>query len=243
MNAKETAASTSGENSIRSSHTASRYVEKADRLILSGAWLFALSLVILAVYVGYRTRIQPGGAILQASTGGWGSGEAQAAINAASQPNNNSPLPLNLSGDGTGAKVEMPALVMGAPLSAVARTASLHTIFPTRPREEVITYTVDTGDSVFSIAKSYNIKPETVLWANYDQLNDSPDMLTPGMELRVPPADGVYYTWEEGDTLEGVASRFKAEPGDIVNWSGNRLDLASPQIIPGESILIPGGER
>ena len=29
----------------------------------------------------------------------------------------------------------------------------------------------------FSIAKSFDLKPETILWANYDQLKDSPDAL------------------------------------------------------------------
>jgi hypothetical protein len=46
-------------------------------------------------------------------------------------------------------------------------------------------------------------------------------MLSLDMELRIPPVDGVYYAWLEGDNVEGVANKFKAKPQDILNWPGN----------------------
>jgi murein DD-endopeptidase MepM/ murein hydrolase activator NlpD len=107
----------------------------------------------------------------------------------------------------------------------------------------VIDYTVTTGDSVFGIAQSFNLKPETVLWANYDQLNDSPDMLNPGMNLNVPPVDGVYYQWQEGDTVDSVAAKFKAKVQDILSWEGNNFDLTNPQVETGQWIMIPNGHR
>jgi murein DD-endopeptidase MepM/ murein hydrolase activator NlpD len=136
-----------------------------------------------------------------------------------------------------------PAFAQEKPFQAVLRLSNLYTIIPTRPREDVITYTVGTGDSVFGIAKSFNLQPETVLWANYDQLKDSPDMLSPGMVLNIPPVDGVYYTWKEGDSIEGVAGMFQAKPEDILSWSGNHLDLINPEVKPGQSVLVPGGRR
>jgi len=62
-------------------------------------------------------------------------------------------------------------------LDAIAPIADFHTIAPTRPRETALNYTVTLGDSIFGIAKKFNIKPDTVLWANYDTLKDDPDML------------------------------------------------------------------
>jgi len=136
-----------------------------------------------------------------------------------------------------------PALIREEAYQAVFRQGRLHTIIPARPREDVITYTVDAGDSVFGIAKAFNLHPETVLWANYDTLKDNPELLSPGMVLNIPPANGVYYTWKEGDTLDGVAGQFKARAEDILSWPGNHLDLVSPEVKPGQSLLVPGGKR
>lgn len=139
--------------------------------------------------------------------------------------------------------VDLPGINLSIPIDAITRRSTLHTNIPTRPRQEVISYIVSVGDSVFGIAQSFNIEPETVLWSNYDVLNDNPDMLSPGMELNIPPVDGVYYQWQEGDTFESVAAEFEADADDILGWPGNNFDLTNPQIEPGTWIFIPGGER
>ena len=128
-------------------------------------------------------------------------------------------------------------------VNSILRAADLHTSFPDRRLLEVRIYTVEQGDSVFEIARQFHLKPETVLWANYELLNDNPDMISQGMSLKIPPIDGVYYQWQSGDTIEGVAARFKAHPEDILNWPENKLDLVDPQMAPGKWILIPGGRR
>lgn len=139
--------------------------------------------------------------------------------------------------------VEVPTLRRSESLSAVAREVNLHTIIPNRPREEVRAYEVDFGDSVFGIAQKFGITPETVLWANYDLLDDNPDLLTPGMVLNIPPVNGVYYQWQEGDDLEAVATRFEASRDDILEWPGNELDLVDPEIEAGQYVMVPGGHR
>jgi hypothetical protein len=50
-------------------------------------------------------------------------------------------------------------------VSEIHRVANLITHIPTRPRVDVITYTVETGDSLFSIADAFNLKPETLYGA------------------------------------------------------------------------------
>lgn len=125
----------------------------------------------------------------------------------------------------------------------VVRDPETRTIAPTRPRSNPVQYEVQTGDAVFSIAKKYNIDPETLLWSNYDVLKDDPHSLSPGQVLLIPPTDGILYEWQEGDSLEIVARDFKASLEDILNWSGNRLDLTNPEIEPGDVVMIPGGQR
>jgi len=117
------------------------------------------------------------------------------------------------------------------------------TIAPTRPRSEPVKYVVDTGDAVFSIAQKFNISPETLLWSNYDVLKDDPHSISPGQELIVPPTNGILYEWHEGDTLENVARDFRADIDEILNWSGNKLDITNPEIEEGDLVMIPGGQR
>lgn len=126
---------------------------------------------------------------------------------------------------------------------ALFRYPETRTIAPTRPRSQPVQYEVVTGDAVFSIASKYNISPETLLWSNYDVLKDDPHTLSPGQVLIIPPTNGILYEWKEGNTLEDVARDFRASADDILNWSGNHLDVTNPEIEPGDVVMIPGGQR
>jgi LysM repeat protein len=128
-------------------------------------------------------------------------------------------------------------------LPALERNLTLKTIVPERPRYAVLKHTVARGDSVFAIAKEASIKPDTLLWANYDVLNDSPDSIRPGQELNLPPTDGILYEWKADDTLEKIATEYKAKVDDILNWPGNNIDLTNPQFKAGQQVMIPGGSR
>jgi hypothetical protein len=125
----------------------------------------------------------------------------------------------------------------------ISRIIELDTVIPERSRGKVEVYTVQTGDAVFNIAGKYDLKPETVLWANYDTLNDDVHMITPGMKLYIPPVDGILYQWQDDDTLEKIADKYYVDPMDIVSWPGNELDMSNPVIEPGKYVMIPGGYR
>ena len=129
------------------------------------------------------------------------------------------------------------------PQKSVTRVTNPHTEIPNAGRQEAIKYTVAEGDSLFGISKQFDIKPETVFWANYDILNGSPDMIAPGVELIIPPANGVYYKWKDGDTIQAVADRFYANANDILEAPLNDLDLTDPEVKPDSYIMIPGGKR
>ena len=137
----------------------------------------------------------------------------------------------------------MPYFEVEADDPTLVRYPETRTIAPTRPRSQPVEYEVEIGDAVFSIANKFNISPETLLWSNYDVLKDDPHTLSPGQVLIIPPTNGILYVWQEGDTLEVVARDFKASEEDILNWSGNQLDVTDPQIDPGKRVMIPGGQR
>lgn len=126
---------------------------------------------------------------------------------------------------------------------SIVRQVTLNTIIPTRQPYDVIEYTVKRGDSLFGVAATYNIKPETLYWANFNVFNGSPDNIKPGDVLQIPPVDGVYYKWQEGDTLDSVAKQMKVDPETILNWPGNKLDLTNPVIPVGTFVMIPGAKK
>ena len=136
-----------------------------------------------------------------------------------------------------------------SPVNGIYRLVSLHTDVPSRPRMDVITYTVQTGDTVFDIAEKFGLKPETILWGNYFTLRDDPHNLRPGVELNILPVNGTYHRWSEGDGLNGVAKFFGVQPEDIVEFPGNHLnpdtlgDWSNPNIEAGTWLIIPGGTR
>ncbi|NIS80332.1 MAG: peptidoglycan DD-metalloendopeptidase family protein [Anaerolineales bacterium] len=129
----------------------------------------------------------------------------------------------------------------------IRRRSDLHTIIPDRPRLDVVKYTVEAGDSLFGIADKYGLRPETILWGNYDVLQDDPHSLRPGLELNILPVDGTYYEWHDEDGLNAVASFFGVDPQEIIDWPGNNLtphlDPSNPNIEPGTQLVIPGGKR
>ncbi len=145
---------------------------------------------------------------------------------------------------GTSGPAVLPALAAASSgAQAIVRNVTLKTDISSSTNFDATEYTVQPGDSVFSIAKANNIKPETLLWANYDILQDSPDSLRVGQVLKVPPEDGVYYQWQAGDTLQSVADKFSANVDDIINYPGNKFDLTNPDIKAGDFVMVPGGHR
>ena len=145
--------------------------------------------------------------------------------------------------------VELPLFAAGGPLleHEITRTADIHTVLRDRPRMDIVKYVVQSGDTLFGIAEKFALKPESVLWANFDVLKDDPHRLQPGQELNVPPVDGVLHSWSTGEGLTAVATYYGATAQDVIEWPGNHLDLgidlSDPPIEAGTLLVIPGGKR
>lgn len=151
-----------------------------------------------------------------------------------------------VSAAGGGSVVFQPAADV---FDGVPRLAQERTIIPSRPRQEIIKYTVLEGDTIFGIAEKFGLKPETVLWGNYYVLLDNPHSLKPGQVLNILPLDGTYHEWQQGEGLNAVARYYGVKPEDIINYPANHLDAASigdfsnPNIPPGTWLIVPGGRR
>ena len=89
------------------------------------------------------------------------------------------------------------------------------TLIPDRPRREVISYTVVDGDTIFSIAERFGLKPETIAWSNDRSIIER---LRPGLVLNILPVDGVYHTAIGSKTIAEIASSYQiSDPYIIIN--------------------------
>lgn len=123
----------------------------------------------------------------------------------------------------------------------VADTVSAEKELPKRLRTWIVTYEVQPGDSVWAIAKKFDLNPKTVEWANGLELN--PDLLRVGQKLIIPPVDGVVHVVEPGDTLVQIARRYKVKPEDIVNFEPNGLASVDAPLPPNKVLVVPGGVK
>jgi murein DD-endopeptidase MepM/ murein hydrolase activator NlpD len=134
-------------------------------------------------------------------------------------------------------------------IPGILRLALPHTNVPSRPRQEIIKYTVQSGDTVIGIAEKFGIEPQTILWGNSTILADDPHSLQPGQELNILPINGIYYEWLGGISFEEWADFFGVTAQDIIEYPGNHLDFnnigdyANPNIEKGTWLIIPGGKR
>ena len=109
-------------------------------------------------------------------------------------------------------------------------------VFGGSPQNKDVTdYTVQPGDTFQSIANSYNISVDTILWAN--ELSSS-SKIKNGEILTILPVDGVLHIVQSGDTMTAIAAKYKAKADDIISFN----DLANQDdIYVGDILVIPGG--
>jgi len=96
------------------------------------------------------------------------------------------------------------------------------------------TYTVKKGDSLFGIARRFNISIDTVISAN--ALKNA-YYLGIGTKLKIPNISGVYYRVRKGDSLSSIASKYKTDINKIADIN----DLPSSVIHVGDVLFVPGG--
>ncbi len=74
-------------------------------------------------------------------------------------------------------------------------------------------YNIEAGDSLYKIARKYNINPQ--LLASLNGL-DMEDYIYPNQEILIPKSGYSYYITAEGDTLDTVADMFKTTKDNVL---------------------------
>ena len=190
--------------------------------------------VILAVLVGVIGLVSTAKTTAAANNPASRSANTRV-LNVAAAPASSGDENYNLTGQGGPILVDQ---------IVVAPEANPFTAIPSRERRGVITYTVQAGDTLFGIAGQFGLRPESILWANYDTLEDNPHLLKPEMDLAIPPVNGIIYTAAEGDTVESIAEAYKVT-SDAIYVDGYEWNQLKPgeQPFAGASLIIPGGSR
>lgn len=110
------------------------------------------------------------------------------------------------------------------------------------PRQDITYYTVKSGDTVLGIAQKYGLQPETLMWSN-SNIEQNPDRLSVGDELRVLPVDGVLHVVQPGETLSDLADEYGVDMQQIVTYAGNNLADTADTLTVGRELVVPGGTR
>ncbi|MEF8846986.1 MAG: peptidoglycan DD-metalloendopeptidase family protein [Candidatus Paceibacterota bacterium] len=114
---------------------------------------------------------------------------------------------------------------------------TLGSVSSNEERSEITKYTVEKGDTVSSIADNFDLKTDTILWANDLTVNST---LQPGDELIILPLDGVLYSVRSGDTISGIAQAYDTKASKIVDY--NNLESGA-DIYAGDTLILPNAEK
>lgn len=108
----------------------------------------------------------------------------------------------------------------------------------TKNRGNVITYTVEKGDTISTIAKKFDISEDTIRWENSLATDD----LSIGDSLKILPVTGIAHKVEKGESIYTIAKKYSADAQSIVDFPTN--DFVNPEtfsLVEGQILIVPGG--
>ena len=107
-------------------------------------------------------------------------------------------------------------------------------VVPVKVIQPIQKYAVQRGDTLVRLAKKFNLKIETILWANNIAVTAQ---LHPGDTLIIPAQNGSVYEVKRGGTLKDVGKKFKIDPKLLAQ--ANAISVTA-QLSKGQLLLLPG---
>jgi murein DD-endopeptidase MepM/ murein hydrolase activator NlpD len=108
-----------------------------------------------------------------------------------------------------------------------------------KPRDSVVTYIVQPGDTVSSIANKFDVSIDTIRWQNDLK---SIDAIKPGQTIEVPPVTGIIHKVKRGETIYSIAKKYDVTAQQIVNWPFNTYSNDETfELAVGQSLVVPDG--
>ncbi|MDO8658864.1 MAG: peptidoglycan DD-metalloendopeptidase family protein [Candidatus Levybacteria bacterium] len=109
-----------------------------------------------------------------------------------------------------------------------------------KPRDKIITYTVEKGDTLSTISNKFGISVDTIKWAN----NLKSDDLSIGDELKILSVTGISHKVAKGESVYTIAKKYDTNPQQIVDFPFN--DFANPEtfsLVEGQMLVVPDGVK
>ncbi|MCK9438913.1 MAG: M23 family metallopeptidase [Patescibacteria group bacterium] len=104
-------------------------------------------------------------------------------------------------------------------------------------RKEITEYTVQSGDTISSIAQDFGISVETILWENN---LTSRSLIRPGNTLKILPQTGLMHVIAKNETISSISKKYSVSSDSII--IANNLD--SEEVLKlNQKIFVPGGRK
>lgn len=125
-------------------------------------------------------------------------------------------------------------------LSSISDLDVFQTQVSPKPRDKIINYTIEKGDTLGTIADKFGVSTDTIRWQN----NLTSDRLTVGDIIEIPPVTGMVHKVERGDTVYTIAKKYDTDAQKMVNFPFN--DFANPEtfsLVEGQILVVPDGVK
>lgn len=109
-----------------------------------------------------------------------------------------------------------------------------------KPRADIMDYTVESGDTLASIAKKFGVDTDSIKWMNTN-LNEK--KIKVGQQIKIPPVTGVVHTVKNGETIYSVAKKYSVSAQSIVDFPFNEFTNDETFALAiGQQLVIPDGQ-
>jgi murein DD-endopeptidase MepM/ murein hydrolase activator NlpD len=114
----------------------------------------------------------------------------------------------------------------------------ISTLLSVKPRDQILIYKVQKGDTLGKIAQEFGVSVDTIKWAN----NLSSERLSLDQDIKIPPLTGIIHKVKPGDTVLSIAKYYKTDAQKIVNFPFNDFaDLDTFALNVGQVLIVPDG--
>ncbi len=121
--------------------------------------------------------------------------------------------------------------------SAVVKSEISTTKITKVARTEIVSYEVQPGDTISTIAQDFEISVNTILWENNLSVYS---LIRPGQKLSILPITGVKHKVVRGENIKQIVNKYSVEEDKILEIN-NIVDANKLAI--GDTLIVPGGKK
>jgi murein DD-endopeptidase MepM/ murein hydrolase activator NlpD len=115
------------------------------------------------------------------------------------------------------------------------------TMVSLKPRDGIITYIVEAGDTISGVAKKFDVSIDTIRWQNNLKTIDA---IKPGQKIEIPPVTGIVHKVVRGETVYSIAKKYDVDPQQIINWPFNTYaNDETFALAAGQTLVVPDGVK